>query len=174
MSPFITNLLILFATILIGNFIYFKIAVFKKVSVTTIDEINASELSVSKEGALEEKLPEEIVNEKEASQIRRIANILFIFFGVLVWHFMSLTTGRIAYLLQPSDLFKIIVYFFIYFLFLRIPFGTINRTIMKSYELKIMPEKIIFALVMIVSYILGIVAYSIVPSYLKLPASWLG
>ena len=55
-------LAILLSTVIVGNIIYYYVAIFKKVSSTSMEETNASELLVSKEGELEEKFPDEIVS----------------------------------------------------------------------------------------------------------------
>lgn len=131
------------------------------------DDMNESELSVSEDGVLEEEFPDEIVTEKEASILARFCQWAFILLGILIWSVLGISVGRIAYLFQPSDLMKLLAYFLIYFLFLRIPFGTTNKIIMKTYEHDTMPDKIVFAIVMILGFIIGINFYESVPDLMK-------
>lgn len=154
-------------TLVIGNILYYFSGIFKKIGITTLDEINDSDLEVSDEGELVENFPDEIFEAKEMNIAKAIGRISFIIAGSTLWMFMGLTVGYAAYFARLSELVKLIAYFFIYFFLLRMPFGIANRTINKSYEMEVMPEKLIFACLMIISYIIGINYYESIPKILK-------
>jgi len=160
---------ILIGTLVLGNVLYYFSGFFKKLGSTDIEEMNASEMSVTDEGILEENFPDEdeIVTEGEAKTFNIIGSISFLLVGCALWIYMGLTAGQIAYLLGPSDLMKLLVYFLLYLFTLRFSFGMTNKTIERSYEVKVMPEKLAFAIVMIVSYIIGINYHEVLPTVFK-------
>lgn len=158
---------IAFTTILIGNILYFFAGILKKIGVTSLEEMNEGELVVTPKGILAENPPDEILNPEEASSINLFGRILFALTASVLWLYLGLTAGFSACLLKPSTLWKLIVYFLIYFIFLRIPFGITNKTIEKTYEIKVMPEKLLFAFAMIVGFIIGINYYYDIPNFLK-------
>lgn len=152
----IMTIVILTATITIGNILYYLSGIFKMLGSTSLEEMNDSDLVVSEQGELIEHFPDELVSPKEANIVNIFGKIMFILIASLLWSFMGLTVGYAAFLLQPSELMKLFTYFFIYFIFLRIPFGVANKSIKKSYEIEVMPEKLIFAILMIINFIIGI------------------
>ena len=79
---------------------------------------------------------------------------------------MGITAGRIAFLFNFSEFYKLVLYFLVYFIFLRIPFGVANRTIEKSYEVKVMPEKLVIVISMILGYFIGINTFESLPKFL--------
>ncbi len=163
----IITILLLTATIVIGNILYYYSGIFKKMGITSSEEMNDSDLVVSEEGELIENFPDEIISTKEAKTVNIFGETLFILIASLLWIYMGLTVGYAAFSLQPSELMKLLTYFIVYFFFLRIPFGVVNRTIKKSYEIKVMPEKLLFAILMMISYIIGINYSENLPYVLK-------
>lgn len=157
----------LFGTIITGSIIYFLSGFFKRVGVTDIEEMNESEMIVSQEGILEENFPDELISEKEAKTVNIVGRILFLSAGSIIWIFMGITIGQLAYLLRPSDLMAIIFYLFIYMFCLRFPFGVINKTIKRMYEVELMPEKLVFVILMILGYVVGINCYESIPDFLN-------
>ncbi len=153
--------------IIIGSIVYYYSGVLKILSSATVEELNDSELSITEEGELQEEFPEEIISPNEAKTMNYIATILFITIGSITWISVGVICGNVAYLCSPSEVFKLLVYFLIYILLLRFPFGVVNKTIQKTYELEIIPEKIIFAMLMITSYLYGINFFDSMPSFIK-------
>jgi len=162
----VVQFVVLISTILIGSILYYYCGIFKKVGSTSIEEMNESELFVSNEGILEEEFPKEIINENEANIINKVGRILFFILSNVLWILMGITAGRIAYLLSPPEFYKLIVYLLVYFFFLRIPFGILNKTIERSYEIKVMPDKLVIAIMMILSYVIGINGFDEIPKLL--------
>jgi len=158
---------ILIVTVVIVSIIYYGLGIFKKISITSIEEMNESEMLVSDEGELEENFLEELVTEGEAKTINIASRMLFLGVGSCLWTFMGLTAGGIAYSFKPSDLLKLLVYILVYIFFMRIPFGILNKTIERSYELKVMPDKLVFVTAMILSYIIGINYFESFPDFMR-------
>lgn len=157
----------LFGTIIIGCILYFFSGIFKKIGVTDVEEMNASEMAVTEDGVLEENFPDELMTTKEATAVNVAGRLLFLIAGSLIWIFIGLTVGQIAFLMRPSDLMAILFYFFIYIFCLRFPFGVVNKTIKKTYEVDLMPEKLVFVILLILSYIIGINNYKNMPEFLS-------
>ena len=156
----------LLITIIVGNILYYFSAIFKKVGSTSIEEINAPDFVVSDVGELEEIPPTELATVKEVSILNTISKILFLISANLLWLIMGITAGRIAFLFNFSEFYKLVLYFLVYFIFLRIPFGVANRTIEKSYEVKVMPEKLVIVISMILGYFIGINTFESLPKFL--------
>jgi len=156
---FLLALLYLFIASGISYFIYFYSAVFKVVGDASKEELNEDETN-----------PAEMVNEKETNAINHFGTFVFIIIGVLVWTFMGLFVGKIANDLTDHFLLKYLSYFFLYFLFLRFPFGVLNKSMVKSHEWPYFPEKGIFALVMILFYVVGVLLADKVPHF----SEWYG
>lgn len=149
-------ILYLTISVVIGCFLYFWSAAFKVVGDATMDEMNE-----------EEDNPEDLLDEQETRIVNHFGTFIFIILGALIWTLMGLLTGKIANDLTDHFLLKWVSYFFIYFLFLRIPFGFINKLIKKVQEFKFFPEKIIFALIMILFYFVGAILAHKVPHFLE-------
>ena len=96
-----------------------------------------------------------------------IGSILFLLFGTLIWSILGTTIGRIASEFGGESIFRWFVYFILYFVFLRLPFGTVNRMIQKSYGHDLMPGKIVFSICMITFFILAICCFDKIPIFLK-------
>ena len=153
-------------TVAIGNFLYYFLGIFKKIGSASIDEVNESEMFVTEEGELTEEFPDEEMTENEVQVFNIFGKIVFMLFGSLIWIFMGITLGRIAYLFQVPALYRFLFYLFIFFFLLRIPFGVVNKVIEKSYDVKLIPEKLIIGLSMIASYVIGINVYDVIPGFL--------
>ncbi|MEM6321390.1 MAG: hypothetical protein AAF960_27280 [Bacteroidota bacterium] len=104
----------------------------------------------------DESNKDNLVDEQETVIINYSGTFIFIILGTLVWTFMGLFVGKIAGDLTTHPVWKYFSYLFLYFLFLRLPFGIVNRSIKKSYEFDFFPEKFMLALVMIIFFIVGI------------------
>ena len=140
---------------------------------TSLEEMNDSEMLITDQGVLQENFPDELVTASEANFIHIAGRVGFVILGSMIWIIMGLTTGYMALSLKPSDLMKLIVYFLVYFFFLRIPMGMANKTIEKSYGIKVMPEKLVFTILMVASYIVGINYFDTIPSFMKLHLQFL-
>lgn len=140
-------------------FIYFYSAAFKVVSDATMEELNEEETDLKA-----------LVNEKETNAINHFGTFVFIILGVLIWMFMGLFVGKIADDLTDHFLLKYLSYFLLYFFFLRLPFGVLNKSIVKSHSFPHFPEKYIFALVMLVFYVVGVLLADKVPHF----SEWYG
>ena len=147
-------LLYLIIGVTISCFLYFWSATFKVVGDATMDELNEDEDN-----------PIDLVNEKETRIINHFGTLVFIILGVIIWTFMGLLTGKIANDLTDHFLLKWLSYVIIYFCFLRIPFGVINKTIKKTQQFEFFPEKGIFALTMIVFYVVGLLLADKTPHF---------
>ncbi len=146
----------LVVSLTVGIYVYYWSSTFKKLGSSTMDELN--------EGDEEE---DDMVDESEMKGINYFGTGVFIIIGVIVWTLLGVTIGRIALEITENKLLKWLVYFFMYFFFLRFPFGVANKMVKRSYGFKVFPEKIIFAIVMIASYILSICCYEKLPEALK-------
>lgn len=140
--------------VLVSCFLYFWSATFKVIGDASMEEINEDENN-----------PEELVDERDTKIINHFGTFVFIILGVLIWTFMGLLTGKIANDLTDHFILKWISYAVIYFLFLRLPFGVINKTIKKAQEFEFFPEKSIFALIMIVFYVVGVLLAHKMPHF---------
>ena len=143
-------------SIIIGLYIYTWSSTFKKLGWSTIEELNEGEES-----------EEEIVNESETRIINYFGITAFLIIGIIVWTLLGITIGKIASDITDNWILKWIVYVIIYFAFLRIPFGVGNRIVKRSYEFEGFPEKIVFSIMMISSYIISICCYENLPQILK-------
>ena len=140
----------------IGLATYYWSSTFKKMGEASTEELNEDE---HEEG--------DKVSESEAVWINHFGNIAFTLIGSLVWAYMAVTIGKIASDVTNHFILKWFVYFFMYFLFLRFPFGVSKKMVKRSYDFKDFPEVILFSLVMIVFYILSIYCYNALPGFLK-------
>jgi len=141
----------LLATFFLG-YLYFWSAIFKRMGMATSKEVNED---------LEEN--EEPATEGEVNALKNITNVLFLIIGFICWLYIGITVGRIASMITTHFILKWIVYVLMFFLFVRIPFGVLNRMIKKTYKFERFPEKILFSMTMIGSYILSICCYIKLP-----------
>ena len=144
-------LVYLLGTFLLG-YIYYCFAVLKKIGEATIDDVN-EDLETDEEPATEE----------EVSSMKRFSVGAFLIIGFFIWSYIGITVGRIAPMITDHFIVKWIVYVLMFFLFVRIPFGVLNKMIIKTYELEKFPEKILFSMTMIGTYILSICCYGKLP-----------
>ncbi|GEM_PF-1818292 len=151
---FFLALFYLFIAAGISYFIYFWSAVFKVVGDSSMEEFNEEEAN-----------PDDMVDETETNVINHFGTFVFIILGVLAWTFMGLFVGKIADDLTDHFLLKYLSYFFLYFFFLRLPFGVLNKSIVKSHGFPHFPEKYIFALVMLLFYVVGVLLADKVPHF---------
>lgn len=125
---------------------YYYIAGFFRMQATaTLEEINEDSESET-----------ENLNEKEAKMYRLFSLSAFMFLGNLIWGGLGMYTGKLAHDLSPASFWKFFFYFIVYFICLRIPFGLSNRMIKHAVNKKIIREKIVFSILMIMMFILGI------------------
>jgi len=142
----------LLGTFLLG-YLYYWSAIFKEMGMkATIDDVNED---------LEEG--EEPATEGEVNALKNVFNVIFLIVGFICWLYIGITVGRIAPMITGHFILKWIVYVLMYFIFVRFPFGVLNRMIKKTYELERFPEKILFSMTMIGSYILSICCYEKLP-----------
>ncbi|MFK7983454.1 MAG: hypothetical protein AB8G86_25965 [Saprospiraceae bacterium] len=125
----------------------------------TMEELNEDETN-----------PQELINEKETDTLNHFGTFLFIITGVLIWTFIGLFVGKIADDLTDHFLLKYLSYFLVYFFFLRLPFGVLNKLIIKTHEFPHFPEKNIFALTMLVFYVVGVLLADKMPHF----SEWYG
>ncbi len=121
----------------------------------SIDELNEDEDSES-----------EKVNARESKVINYFGLIAFVLIGIFVWSILGITIGRVSSLLSPDNFWKWILYFFMYFIFLRFPFGVGNKMVKRAYDFETFNEKVIFSVAMIASYILALCCYDSIPNLL--------
>jgi len=146
----------LFVSSALGLTIYYWSSIFKKIGSMSADEFNE-----------DEEKDDEQVDEKETKILNYVGLCIFIILGVFIWSILGVTAGRISSLIVPDNFVKWIIYFVMYFIFLRIPFGVANKMVKQSFDFKVVPEKILFSVVMMVNYILSICCYDLIPSILK-------
>jgi len=113
------------------------------------------------------------VSSKEAKALNIASHMLFIFIGVLIWSLLGITIGKVASTLAPTNYLKWPVYFLVYFIFLRIPFGFGNKMMQRSYKFTEFKERPLFSIVMIASFMMSICCYEIIPNILKFQMQWL-
>ena len=92
---------------------------------------------------------------------------LFLTVGSLIWIFLGVTIGKITSSITDHSVLKWVAYFGMYFVFLRFPFAVINGVIETAYEIEKIPEKALFAILMIGFYALSICCYAGLPSFFK-------
>lgn len=143
----------LLGTIIIGLALYYWSATFKKISELSPKEINKDE--------------EDHLDESESTVVNRIGTAMFILTGFFIWAHMGTTIGKIAADISNHAILKWIYYFFMYFIFLRFPFGFGNKMIKRRYDFKRFSEKIIFSITMIVFYISAICCFDMIPKIFK-------
>ena len=143
-------------SLFLGIYVYFWSSTFKKLGLSTREELNEGE-----------EIPEEMVDELETKWINYFGTTVFILIGIIIWTLIGITIGRITSQITDQPILKWIAYFLMYFIFLRIPFGVGNKMVIKSYDLEFLPEKIIFAIFMVVAYVWSICCYDSLPSFLK-------
>ncbi|MEZ4887234.1 MAG: hypothetical protein R3E32_21055 [Chitinophagales bacterium] len=131
-------------TIGISAYFYTWLATFKELSEfsdkdwdETVGEINQSGRKIEQMSASQKNV------------MKYVNKAVFIIVGCLVWVFMVVTIGKIASSLTEHYIAKWLVYIGMYFLFLRIPFGVINRVVHSIHEFKEFPEKVLFSILMI-------------------------
>ena len=146
----------LIASIVIGIYLYYWSSNFKKMGDSTTAELNE-----------DEEASEELVDEKETKFINYFGTFAFIIIGTIIWTHLGMTAGKIASDLSENSIIRWIGYVLIYFIFLRFPFGVGNKMVKRSYEFERFPEKIIFVIVMILSFALSICCYDSFPQFLK-------
>jgi len=146
----------LIGSIVLGLTIYYWSATFKKLASMSMEEFNEGD-----------EKDEDKVNERESRILNKFGSFVFILIGGIVWALMGITIGRVALLVSPDSFIRFFVYIIVYFLFLRFPFGVGNKMVKRSFDFKSFPEKIIFSLIMIVSYILSICCFYKLPGFLK-------
>lgn len=147
------NLLIILA---LGGFLYIRSAIFKKMGELSIIKINEGE-----------DKPEEKVNEADIRVINKVGIIAFLLVGALIWILLGIGVGKVTTGITDNNILKWLTYLAFYFIFLRFPFGVANRTIKRIYEFKAFPEKVLFAIVMIAGFFLGIYYFDSLPWILK-------
>ncbi|MEM7102426.1 MAG: hypothetical protein AAF502_04775 [Bacteroidota bacterium] len=153
---FFIQLSYLLALLTIGTYIYFWSSTFKKLGSSTVEELNEGEEKV-----------EDLVNEGEARMINYFGSSVFLLIGSLIWVHLGIAIGQFALDISDNRIVRYFGYFFMYFIFLKFPFGVGNKMVKRSYDFKHFPEKIWFALLMIASYIFSICCYDMIPSFLK-------
>lgn len=146
----------LFGTIIVGLFLYYWSSSFKKLGEFSLEEMNEGEMKES-----------EILNESEGKLINKLGTITFIILGFFIWTYFSITIGKIASDITNHFILKWFCYIFIYFIFLRIPFGVGNKMVKNSYDFERFPEKNIFSVTMICFYVLSICCYDWIPKLFK-------
>jgi len=144
------------ASVIVGGYIYVWSSTFKKLGSSTMEEFN--------EGEEEE---EELLSESETKMTNYIGTSVFVLLGIIIWILQGVTVGKIASDITDNNLLKWPVYFFMYFIFLRFPFGVTNKMVKRSYDFESLPEKIVFVIVMIAAYIISICCYESLPDFLK-------
>ena len=162
MAILIKTIYLLIATT-ISLYLYYWSSTFKKLGDATLEELNEGD---------EKK--EDLVDKTETKWINRFSTLLFVLIGVFVWSFIAITVGKIASDITNHWIGKYPVYFFMYFIFLRFPFRVANKMVKKAYDFSHFHEKIIFAFVMILSYVLAICCYDRLPGFYKWPFQVLG
>jgi len=145
----------LFILSTIGLYLYNWSSIFKKIGSSTIYEINEGESE------------EDFANESEAKLVNKFGTITFLFIGIAIWTLLGIAVGKIASGMTEINVLRWFLYVLLYFVFLRLPFGAGNKMVKKSFNFERFPEKIIFSIFMILSYILSICCYEIIPQFLK-------
>jgi len=146
----------LFIVLTVGTYLYYWSSNFKKLGASTMKELNE-----------EEENKEDLFNESETKMLNYFGTTMFIIIGVLIWTILGITVGKIAADITDKNFLKWLVYFLMYFIFLRFPFGVGNKMVKRSYSFNRLPEKFIFFIVIIASYILSICSYDKLPQLLK-------
>ncbi len=146
----------LVGSIIIVVYVYYWSSAFKKLGASTIDELNEEE---------EDEI--DLVDASEAKFINYFGTITFLVIGTVIWTLLGLTVGKIAGDIIKPSMLQWLDYFLMYFLFLRLPFGVGNKMVKSSYDFKNFPEKLPFALAMILAYVFSICCYESLPGILK-------
>ena len=139
-----------------GISIYYWSSTFKKMGDSSIEEINE-----------DEEHEDDMLNDSEAKLLKYFSTSFFILIGFFVWAYIGTTIGKITSDITNHKLLKWICYFFMYFIFLRLPFGVGSRMVKKAFDFESFHEKIIFAITMIAFYILSICCFDIIPNLFK-------
>jgi len=129
---------------------------FKKMAVSTVDELNE-----------DEEHEEDIVNEKEGRILNYIGMFLFSSIGIILWSLQAIAVGKVARELAVYAVPAWLCYILMYFFFLRFPFGMGNKSLKRSFDVNGMPEKLLFVLAIFTFYILAICCYESLPGFMK-------
>lgn len=151
---FLLKVIYLILFTLVMTYLYYLSSVFLKLGTSTAEEMNEGE-------------EEDLVDEKDSLVINYIGATAFILAGMLIWALVGTTAGKFASGITEHDVLKWVVYIFVYFLFVRIPFGVGTRLVQQSFQFKAVPEKILFSIAMLTFYILAICCYANLPGILK-------
>ena len=152
---FLIEIAYLFGSLAIGIYVYYWSSTFKKIGESTIEEMN------------DDGIEEERVDESEAKFVNYFGSISFSIIGIIIWSILGITIGKVASEITDIKILKWIAYILFYFFFLRFPFGVGNRLIKKAYDFSKFPEKNLFAIIMLVSYIASICCYEFIPKIMK-------
>ena len=152
---FLIKIRLLIVIVFVSGVLYYWSGAFKKIGASTMDELNE-----------DDEKEEDLVNESETKFINYFGTITFVLVGVFSWSILGVSVGKFASELTPNIIINRIGYVFVYFFFLRFPFGVLNKMLKRSYEVEFPLEKILFSISMISFYVLGICCYDSLPDFL--------
>lgn len=151
----ISILLLIYLGLLV---VYFYLGPLKKVS-------QQSQLDF----AMDADEPDDILSQEETTFVNKASSIIYLSLGLIIWIYLGITVGKLSRLICNYVSFDWLIHFILYFILLRMPFGIINKSIEKTYDIDTNFQKIGFAVVMIASFILTIMFYDWLPYFLQWP-----
>jgi len=130
-----------------GIVLYYFLGVFKKLA-------NSEQVDL----ILDANEPEEILSSEEAAFTTKAGSIIYILLGSLIWATVAYCAGKLSLKLNLIIPYAWLCHILMYFFLLIFPFGVLNKTIEKTYEIENNFEKIIFAVIVCNNHILQLLA----------------
>jgi len=163
MAHIILSVSIYIVLFLLLSYLYIQVSVLKRISTTTFEEF----FEIDLENSIH-------VGQAALSSSRRVVQAVYLLIGSYLWTVISVSAGYIVgdalNQLSIHPLWAIIPYF----LFLRFPFGVVQKIIQKKYDLDVINEKIVFSLLMITTFIIMLNRPNLIPSIFTWPLNIFG